>query len=258
MFATDGLKIYELPDTQTKQVGVIPFGTKIIMDENSATKKEYKIKELESFNEGEKGFYISGYWLKINYNDVDGYILDGYLLSIPPFQKEKEPDLDTSLQEFIPIEDRYFRKIFSPKGKIKNVKTWAGFGAPQFIEEYEQVYENGASFHYNDGGNFFVIKIPHYTLRAGYLIVKSFMRYINELNYNGYKKEWCDNALDFKSWTKKYLDDNLGYLKEGKYEEISNDEAFHINVINDTLKITMTPIYMQYKYGGEYEEDNDE
>src|SRR5689334_5003644 len=70
--AKTGLNMRATPQQGAALVGKIPYGEKIIVDQ---THHDTDPVNTEGF---------TGYWRKVVYNNKTGYIIDSYLLPLPP------------------------------------------------------------------------------------------------------------------------------------------------------------------------------
>lgn len=168
--AKSGLSIREKPDPAATVIGKIPYGTKV-----SITYPEEAVKISTEGMEGE--------WVKVTYAGKSGFIVNSYLLSMPP------PKTGTGTMK------QYMAQISSPFGSRLVVKD----GSFDQLEEggsetIKQLYKNGAEwqeFHgYEYGGSAYLL--PNLSLNEGFLL----MRLIPEF------KEYFSAADEFPTSTR--------------------------------------------------------
>lgn len=150
--AKSGLSIREKPSTTAKVLDKIPYGTKITL---MNTEEE----SVSVITEG-----LQGYWEKVSYNNKTGYIVNSYLLPLPP------PKTGTVKG----MED-YFKQVYTPFGTKLVVKN----GQRENIEEggyelHKQLYKNGAEWHrfmgYEYGSDTWFL--PDLTMQQGFILLR--------------------------------------------------------------------------------------
>ena len=88
VWAKSGLKMRVEPNLKGDKVLTIPYGTKLKIDSYEEELPEIKIRVVESQKiDGltYKSFYLKGHWCRVNYLGTIGYVFDGYLSKLPPF-----------------------------------------------------------------------------------------------------------------------------------------------------------------------------
>lgn len=95
------LDMYENPNPDAKIVGAIPYGSAVVIVDDSIGKVAYKYKALESktFAYGYTSplFYLEGFWVKVNFGGMSGYVFDGYLSKLEPLLRRYN-DIDTTIR----------------------------------------------------------------------------------------------------------------------------------------------------------------
>ena len=85
------LNMRENPSPNSKIVGKAPYGSAVVIVDDSIGKVAYKYKAVESktLENGEKSkpYYLEGFWVKVNFDGTVGYVFDGYLSKINTFQE---------------------------------------------------------------------------------------------------------------------------------------------------------------------------
>jgi Bacterial SH3 domain len=67
----------------------IPYGTAVIIVDDSIGRFDFKYKAMtpQTLSDGHKTkpFLLHGFWVKVNFNGITGYVFDGYLSKVKPF-----------------------------------------------------------------------------------------------------------------------------------------------------------------------------
>jgi 3D (Asp-Asp-Asp) domain-containing protein len=108
VFTMSGLKLRESANTTSKSITTLPLGTKVIVLNTFQFEKKQTVED------------ISGNWILVSFNNLEGYVFDGFLSQLPvPKKREKAVydvddrhyfSLDVALRhyiqtEFTPIQD---------------------------------------------------------------------------------------------------------------------------------------------------------
>lgn len=179
--AKSGLSIREKPSTTAKVLDKIPYGTKITLIN---TEEE----TVSVITEG-----MQGYWEKVSYNNKTGYIVNSYLLPLPP------PKLGT-----VKIMDDYFKQVYTPFGNKLVVKDEERNNIEEGgYELQKQLYKNGAEWHiftgYEYGSQTWFL--PDLTIQHGFIL----LRLIPEFNdVFGEKDEFPIADRTFKKGEREY------------------------------------------------------
>jgi hypothetical protein len=110
VMALSGLKMRDLPSLQGKKVLTIPYNGKVQIINDGNEYDELKIQEFEDFN-------ITGNWVKVRYQETEGFVFDGYLtpMELPSLEDENKPtDADKQLEY-------YFKTKFYQTGDKYNI-----------------------------------------------------------------------------------------------------------------------------------------
>lgn len=100
-----GLKMRKQPDPKSEQVGIIPYGKKIKVLQRTRT----------SFSSDG----ISGNWVLAEYNQVKGYIFDGYLSRLPAPEREYANDLGEYLDPY--FGERKMKTVYYSAREVMNI-----------------------------------------------------------------------------------------------------------------------------------------
>ena len=84
VWANSGLKIREKPNIKSKSLGSIPFKSFVIAKESRNTDYNYSIKVIKEYAEY-PSFSLNGFWSEVEFNGISGFVFDGYLSSLKPF-----------------------------------------------------------------------------------------------------------------------------------------------------------------------------
>lgn len=80
--AFHGLNLRDKPSPKAQKTRTIPYGAAIVVLD-SVRQQRFSVEEV-------KGFSIRGYWSKVRYGKMEGWIFDGYLSKYPPVRQVKE------------------------------------------------------------------------------------------------------------------------------------------------------------------------
>ncbi len=84
------LNMRESPHPSAKVVGKVPYGSAVVVVDDSIGKVAYKFKAVaeDTLDSGEKTkpFYLHGFWVKVNFDGTVGYVFDGYLSTLAPLK----------------------------------------------------------------------------------------------------------------------------------------------------------------------------
>lgn len=92
VLAARGLDIKSSAEKNSEIIGRIPYGEEISIDKNTTGNSIY---EGEILNER-----LYGNWHRINYNGINGYVLDTYLSFLPPRRNYAEPLIEFLQKNF--------------------------------------------------------------------------------------------------------------------------------------------------------------
>ena len=85
------LNMRETPDPKSPVKKKIPYGSVLLIIGDSIGEVAYKHLAVPSRNMSDgnksKPFYLSGFWVKVSYEGVVGYVFDGYLSKMPTLAK---------------------------------------------------------------------------------------------------------------------------------------------------------------------------
>jgi len=104
VWAKSGLNVREMPNDSSKILGRATHGSQIIMLEYQDRSLPYKIEEINgrieiinNENIHHPNFELNGYWARIKYKGITGFVFDAYLSKLPTFighQYEKQDNED--------------------------------------------------------------------------------------------------------------------------------------------------------------------
>lgn len=120
VWAKGGLNIREMPNDSSKVLGRVKNGGQVIALESQDINLPYQIEEIKERAEtinNEKinrpNFELKGYWAKIKYKGITGYVFDACLSKLPTFMG--------SLQENQGLEDFHFLSLKKHKKVLKQI-----------------------------------------------------------------------------------------------------------------------------------------
>ncbi|RYG41993.1 MAG: SH3 domain-containing protein [Chitinophagaceae bacterium] len=160
--AKTGLNMREKPDPAARVIVKIPYGTGVMIQYAGEESKRVEVEGL------------LGYWKKVIYNNQAGYIIDAYLLPLPP-----PVNTVKSMKE-------YFRQVSTAFGDSLMVS----YGSPDHAEDggsqlVKQLYKNGSEWQAFTGYeyNSMTYFLPHFTMQQAFLLIRlipEFAQYIDE------------------------------------------------------------------------------
>jgi hypothetical protein len=146
IWAKRGLSLRKVPNLNAERIAVLPFGTCVVAQSSKFSNSEDSV-EVEELNAviDQRGkalpaYLIKGSWVKVRANGKEGYVFDGYLSTLAPFDSKST-----------------LLKKFSQKS----------IGYKQMI-----IYTNGVCYHERgyEGGNVIKYILPDATIEEGFLV----------------------------------------------------------------------------------------
>jgi hypothetical protein len=179
--ALNGLNMREKPETTAKVLDKIAYGQKVSV----------------TIPDNAKQVSIDGYegnWGTVNYNGKTGYIIDCYLLPVPP------PKASAYL-------DDYFEEISTAVSPLVKYENQAESASESYEGVEKQLFKNGFEFHHFSGyevasSSYY---LPGFTVQNAFLLLSLLNHYKKFLDFNTPfpKKEETENDPDKKyniSW----------------------------------------------------------
>lgn len=194
-WARTGLNIRIQNDIDSEIIGRIPYGKSIEIIPTHAL-KEYQLAVDALFKQGHN-YLLEGYWVKVKYGVIEGFVFDGYLSHLPAIDfiedeqgNEYANDLLTYLNNLYSVTDSLLKKD-------KNSDLM------QLVIKYDQ----GALYEKNGNVGWYeeIIILPAASLNDGFLIFNILFNIPEIRNLQDHEKmtiENCDyNCLRFSSNT---------------------------------------------------------
>lgn len=151
-----GLSIRDKPDDKAPVIGKIPYGTRISIAAGATT-------QTRIITEG-----LYGYWVKVTFGRVTGYVVNSYLLSVPPPKATVQ-----SIKEYL----LQLSPVFGAQLVVKSgdMETIDGRGSSL----KKQLYKNGASYHEYGAYEYSAAScfIPNLTTREAFLLIRLIPEY---------------------------------------------------------------------------------
>lgn len=82
VWAKSGLNVREMPDAHAKVSGKIDNGEKVIVIDYQDVDYPFSVREVNENGNG-TGFELKGYWAKVKYQNLVGFVFDAYLSRLP-------------------------------------------------------------------------------------------------------------------------------------------------------------------------------
>ncbi len=156
-FALNGLTLRDKPDQKGAKLGNVPLGAIVTVTAEDIFKVPFEVTEKDNIK-------LKGYWVKINTNNKEGYVFDGFLSRLP-------------------VPDKYEEVTYLSKWskKISTSTTPPPKKADQDANIFEYdltTFENGSTYEMRgyEGGVTTTITIPSslITFEEAYLLGKAF------------------------------------------------------------------------------------
>ena len=116
VWAKSGLNIREQPDAHAKILGKTAFGGQVITTEQQDVALPYAIEVIKK-QEGGQGLELIGYWAKIKYKNLTGYVFDAYLSKLPAMTDQ--PAIEKNGEDFHVSALKKHSKILKQTGQNK-------------------------------------------------------------------------------------------------------------------------------------------
>ena len=154
VYAHSGLKLRIEPSTHAEVIKIIPYGDKVTV--------------LETMEEQQRIEWMSGHWVKVNYDNVQGYIFGGFISDLPMPTMDFEltrNDLDVTYPLISWAEHNY--------DEIRQPDTLMTEG----LYRMTQHMENGISLVRRDTKYDFtvILTLPDTELEEAYNLIKSIL-----------------------------------------------------------------------------------
>lgn len=110
------LNMRERPSPDAKVIGKVPYGSAVVVVDDSIGKVAYKFKAVaeDTLENGErsKPFYLHGFWVKVNFDGTVGYVFDGYLSKVKTmtFKKDWFEALEVWAKDVLKLRPRKYEK----------------------------------------------------------------------------------------------------------------------------------------------------
>lgn len=187
VWAKNGLSLRSSASTDAKKVETIPYGERVKF--LSYDKNYYTVTEF-------KGFDYSDGWVKVNYNNTEGYVFNGYLSPITPPELNTDKSPVNSILQYIKNNHKQLDK------KI----TEYYFGCTgEDCQESAAIYtfEGGITYSYwsGEGGGSQTLVLPKSNMLHAFTLASLFCR-----NYKDFKTVYTETPLP----TIKVMRDDVG------------------------------------------------
>jgi hypothetical protein len=211
-----GLNMREKPDPAAKVIVKIPYGTAVMIEHAG---EEAKRIEVEGF---------SGYWKKLTHNNQTGYIIDAYLLPLPP----PGNTIKTLKEYFGEVSSTFGDSLKVTYGSIENAEE----GGSQLVK---QLYKNGSEwqeftgYEYNSMSYF----LPRFTMQQAFLLLRlipEFKPFIDEKEpFATASKKIKKNGREYEYTVEKQVYGNTQWIERTRiaFEEgaLYNFEMFQMD-----------------------------
>ncbi|MEL6134394.1 MAG: SH3 domain-containing protein, partial [Bacteroidota bacterium] len=93
VWANSGLNVRSTPNIEGKKKGGIPLGEQVTVQE--VTDQRFNVYLIDATEEGDSSFALKGSWIRVASDQIEGYVLDSYLLPFPT------PKAKSTLEEYL-------------------------------------------------------------------------------------------------------------------------------------------------------------
>ncbi|MBK9448205.1 MAG: SH3 domain-containing protein [Bacteroidetes bacterium] len=137
VFAKSGLTLRKTPDKEGEKVSTLPFGSKVNVVDADLESDPYTTKEP-------CGLEMTGHWVRVKSGQKEGFLFDGYLLTLDP---------DAILDP-----EAYWTTV----SKVKSTSDKGPHADVEYYEYKSTVWENGVTFTDQGyvGGNSATLTLP--------------------------------------------------------------------------------------------------
>lgn len=155
-----GLSIRDKPNETGKVIGKIPYATKINIAKGATT-------DTRIITEG-----LYGYWTKVTYGQLTGYVVNSYLLSVPP-PKATIKSMKEYLLQLSPV---FGAQLVVKTGVIEDITSTGSVLK-------KQLYKSGASYHEYSAYEYSAEScfIPNLTTKEAFLLLRLIPEYSNAI-----------------------------------------------------------------------------
>lgn len=194
VWAKTGLNLRLEPSIHSKRLAILVPGSQVKV--LGFTQKEFAIKTLQATEDEYNPFIIRGNWTLVQVGDIQGFVLDTYLLPIPA-PKEGE-----SMKHYL----------------LARSEKVSSLGTPENDEySYSAISQNNISIQYENGEYYqnVSITLPHFTIEDGFV----FYNFFNNIQGRDFDN---GEVYLFKNWETELslFDENAGEVRF----EIQQDE----------------------------------
>ncbi|NNK90356.1 MAG: SH3 domain-containing protein [Saprospiraceae bacterium] len=164
VYALSGLSLRAIPTLEGQMLKVIPFGENVQI--------------IEKTNKSQTIEWMSGHWIKVRYQGLEGYIFDGFTSDLPfpmlSFELTQE-DLDLSYP-LLAWAEYHFDQI----GEADTIRTEGQYGLVQHLENGIRLQREDSDYHFKAS-----IILPGRHISEAYNLLRSMLLTKNErIAYN--------------------------------------------------------------------------
>ncbi len=156
VWAKTGLTMRQTADSKGEKITAVPFGAVVTVLKETLKTKPYSVTEF-------KGYELKGFWVKVQYGKMTGYVFDGYLSKlVAPAVEAEGAKADSDMF------DQYYKRNAKRKGERVDQKSQRG----NPYECYEQAFEDGTTLKVDigEGGSSRVL-----TFKKGITLEEAFL-----------------------------------------------------------------------------------
>lgn len=124
VWADGGLSIRDTNTIKGNKIGLIPYGAKVVVLEHKIGSYQEEVIQIGAPKANYLGLRLEGQWTKVQYQNIIGYVFDGYL------SRFEAPLLKTGIKDKPEWHQDYFERIF---GLVSSRK---GDGLTKHQEEF--------------------------------------------------------------------------------------------------------------------------
>lgn len=149
VWAKSGLTVRNKPFINGEKTGIVKYGERIkIVEKTSFLYSDEVLESYQVNGEWTSNFNLIGYWVKIIFEDQEGFIFDGYLSKFPAPKYESRVSSKMTFENLEPFEEwakREFGVLSTKKKTMPNSDYW----------KQTNIYNNGIIY-ISEGSNWLV------------------------------------------------------------------------------------------------------
>ncbi len=140
VWAKSGLHLRDTPSLSGKVLKTLPYGAALELKQCSGEVIEVEIiKDAESNGQYFPNFKLNGHWLLVRTGDLQAYVFEGYVSTLPPLNINSFKDGSYHCEDLITYGQRTFDidPSYQPARQVHKRAIWKHFGKEMIWKKYE-------------------------------------------------------------------------------------------------------------------------